>query len=91
MPTTGDVVDQHAVPAEQDGRAHDRMRHARLAEDPLDLRLAAEVGVGRVGARVGDGHVHDPAHPASAAAWNSTRDRATATGWSTLPWANRTQ
>jgi hypothetical protein len=41
----GNVVDQHAVAAEQDRRAGDSVRDAELAEDLLDLGLAAEVRI----------------------------------------------
>ena len=53
----GDVVDEHPVATEQDGRAQDGVRHAGLGQSPFDQSLASEVGVGRINARVGDAHV----------------------------------
>ena len=55
-----DVVEQHAVPAEQDRGPRDRVRDAGRHEVAFDFGLAAEVRVRGRGVGVGDGDVHDP-------------------------------
>src|ERR1022692_1456294 len=55
----GDVVDQHAVATEQDGRTHHRVGHAGLDQRPFDERLATKIWQWRVRARVRDADVHD--------------------------------
>ena len=56
----GDVVEQHPVAAEQDGRPQHRVGHADLGQRALDLGLPAEVAVRGRDARMRDGHVDDP-------------------------------
>jgi len=58
----GDVVDQDAVTAEQDRGPQHGVRQAKITQRLLDRRLAAEVRVRGVGARVGDRYVHHPGH-----------------------------
>ena len=59
----GDVVEQHAVPAKEDGRPEDRVRHVAFHEGALDESLTPEVRKRRVDAGVGDADVHDPLDP----------------------------
>ena len=54
-----DVVDQHPVPAEQNGRPQDRVRHSRPGQGLLDQGLAPKVGKLGRGARVSDAHMDD--------------------------------
>src|SRR5581483_3101862 len=54
-----DVVQQYAVSAEENRRAEDGERQLALDERALDKRLAPEVRIGRLDARVGDADVHD--------------------------------
>ncbi len=59
----GDVVDEHPVATEQDGGSENGERQPGLGQRPFDERLAPEVGVGRLDARMGDAHVDDPLDP----------------------------
>ena len=59
----GDVVEQHAVTTEEDGRANDRVRDVALGEGPLHERLAPEIRQRRAAAGMRDAHVHDPLDP----------------------------
>ena len=62
----GDVVHEDVLRAEDERRADDRVREARLAHDVLRLRLAAEVRERRLGLGVRDADVHDAPHARAA-------------------------
>ena len=55
----GDVVDEHVLAAEDDGRPQDRVRKPRLLDGLFEQRLAAVVRQRRGQRRVGDADVHD--------------------------------
>ena len=59
----GDVVEQDAVTAEEDGGANDGVGDVALGEGPLHLCLAPEIRQRRAAAGVRDAHVHDPLDP----------------------------
>jgi len=55
----GDVIDQDAVTAEEDGRTQHRVGHARLGQGPFDQSFAAKVGKRGVCTGMGNTDVHD--------------------------------